>query len=154
MKRFMLISTAAIALLTMLATDATAQTESLLVEGTGKVNPDFVQVGPYTEAFTVKLKGTLTVGDDVYRFNNAIADVVQIFPPGYTSTFWNDVTLDLGHGNTLSVSVIAHYDAETDCYRGSYRLQGGTGVFAGAQGTGTTLTCPIQGFFVWAGTIR
>ena len=154
MKRFKLIRSTALAVLALLTTAAAARAETLLVEGSGKVSPDFVQVGPYTEAFTVTLKGTLTVGEEVYRFNKAIANVVQIFPPGYTSSFWNEVTLDLGHGDTLSVSVIAHYDAETQCYKGTYQIEGGTGVFAGAKGTGKTLTCPIQGFFMWAGTIR
>ena len=154
MTRSNLIRGVAVGLLIFSATAATAQAESLLVEGSGKVSPDSVEVGPYTEAFTVKLKGTLTVGEEVYRFNNAIAYVVQIFPPGYTSTFWNDVTLDLGHGDTLNVSVIAHYDADTNCYKGTYQLEGGTGAFTGAKGTGSTLTCPIEGFFMWAGTIR
>jgi hypothetical protein len=141
-------------MLAVLAVATAAQAESLLVEGTGKVNDDQVVVGPNTLAFTVTLRGTLAVGEDVYRFSNATANVVQIFPPGYTSSFWNEVTLDLGKGNTLSVSVVAHYDAATNCYKGTYKIEGGTGDFAGAQGTGMTLTCPVEGVFTWAGTIR
>lgn len=153
MKRFSLIRSAAVAMLALFATTTFARAETLLVEGTGKVNDDDVVVGPNTIAFTVELSGTLTVGQDTYRFNKAIANVVQIFPPGDTSSFWNEVTLDLGHGDTLSVSIVAHYDAETNCYQGTYKIEGGTGDFAGAQGTGMTLTCPSVGF-MWAGTIR
>lgn len=145
---------AACALIVLLTT-AAASAEDLLVEGTGKVNQDFTVVGPNTLAFTVTLKGTLTVGDEEFHFNKATANVVQIFPPSdVTSTFWNDVTLNLGQGNTLSVSIVAHYSADSDCYEGTYRIVGGSGLFEGADGSGMTLTCPVQGTFMWAGSIR
>ncbi len=145
----------AFALFALLTTAAAAPAADLLVEGSGKVNQDFVVVGPNTLAFTVTLKGTLTVGDEVFHFNKSVANVVQIFPPSdVTSSFWNDATLDLGQGDTLSVSIVAHYSAEMGCYEGTYSIVGGTGLFAGAKGSGKTLTCPAEGFFLWAGTIR
>ena len=153
MKDLKLIGRGGIALLALFATTAAAPAADLEVEGTGKVNPDFVIVAPNTEAFTVDLKGTLTVGGESYRFKG-IADVVQIFPPGPTSTFWSEDTIDLGHGDTLTISNVAHYSAETNCYEGTYQIIGGTGIFEGARGSGFTLTCPIEGEFGWVGTIR
>jgi hypothetical protein len=155
MSRHTLFRSTAVAVLALLTTAASVSAEDLLVTGTGKVNQDFTEVGPNTAAFTVTLKGTLTVGDEDFHFANATANVVQIFPPSnQTSSFWNEVTLDLKHGDTLNVSIVAHYSAETDCYEGTYQLDGGTGIFAGAQGSGMTLTCPVEGVFMWEGTIR
>lgn len=62
-----MIRSIATAMLAVLATATAAQAESLLVEGTGKVNDDQVVVAPNTLAFTVTLRGTLAVGKDVYR---------------------------------------------------------------------------------------
>jgi hypothetical protein len=154
MSRHTILRSSAVAVLALLTTAAAASAEDLLVTGTGKVNQDFTEVGPNTQAFTITLKGTRTVGDEDFHFNNATANVVQIFPPGPTSSFWNEVTLDLKHGNTLNASIVAHYSAETNCYEGTYQLDGGTGIFAGAQGSGMTLTCPVEGVFMWEGTIR
>jgi hypothetical protein len=142
-----------LALTALVTSAAAAPAADLVVEGTGKVDPDTVEVGPNSQAFSVSLKGTLTVGDESYRFKG-VADVVQIFPPGYTSSFWSEDTLDFGQGDTLTISNVAHYDWQTNCYQGHYTIIDGTGIFAGAQGSGMTLTCPVEGVFRWEGTIR
>jgi hypothetical protein len=97
---------AAFALLALLTTAAAGTAADLLLEGSGTVNQGFVAVGPNTLAYTVSLKGTLGVGDEVFHFNKSVANVVQIFPPSdTTSSFWNDATLDLGQGDTLCGSL-------------------------------------------------
>jgi hypothetical protein len=45
MKRFNLARNMTVAVLALLTAGAAAQAETLIVEGSGKVSPDFVQVG-------------------------------------------------------------------------------------------------------------
>ncbi|MHC4402896.1 MAG: SH3 domain-containing protein [Planctomycetota bacterium] len=145
---------ASAALLILVASAATASAADFLVTGTGKVGTDDTWIAPHTLAFTVELKGTLAVDEEMYRFNKAISEVVQIFPPGeHSSIFWSDVTLDLGQGDVLYVSTVQQYIAELGCFEGIFQITGGTGVFEGAHGSGTTITCPPVGF-MWEGVIK
>ena len=144
-------SAAAVAVILMAAV---APAEEFSVEGTGEVMPDFTPINPNTYAFHVALSGTLTVGGESYEFADSVFDVVQIFPPGESSSFYTMGMLDLGDGDSLTVATIEHYSRLSDCYEGMLQIVDGTGVFAGARGSGMTLTCPPQGIFAWEGSIR
>jgi hypothetical protein len=153
-RRILSIVCASAALFILAASAPVASAADFLVTGTGKVGADQTWIAPNTLAFTVELKGTLAVDDTTFHFNKAISEIAQIFPPGeHSSIFWSDVTLDLGQGNVLYLSTAQQYSAELGCFDGTFRISGGTGIFEGAHGSGTTITCPGTGF-MWEGVIK